>query len=125
MALMLLQVSLLVACTRHRTTPATSSGFRVSLLTPGSASDPGWNATAFEGSQLIKSKLGADTALVQIKSPADFEDAFRDFASRGFDLIFAHGFEYTDEAVEVARHFPDTIRVCSSLECRTEWSTSC
>jgi len=51
---------------------------------------------------------------VQTKSPADFEDAFRDFASRGFNLIFAHGFEYTDSALEVARSFPNTYFVVSS-----------
>jgi basic membrane lipoprotein Med (substrate-binding protein (PBP1-ABC) superfamily) len=51
---------------------------------------------------------------VQTKSPADFDDAFRDFASRGFDLIFAHGFEYTDSALEVARSFPNTYFVVSS-----------
>ncbi|MGA6974223.1 MAG: BMP family protein, partial [Candidatus Binatus sp.] len=86
----------------------------MALLTPGPVSDAGWNAAAYEGLELIKSKLGADTALVQTKSPADFEDAFRDFASRGFDLIFAHGFEYTDSALEVARSFPNTYFVVSS-----------
>src|SRR5258708_19040830 len=112
--LILVQVSLLAACNSHPTTRAPSSGFRVALLTPGSVSDAGWNAAAFNGLQLIKSKLGAETALVQTKSPADFEDAFRDFASRGFDLIFAHGFEYSDSALEVARSFPDTYFVVSS-----------
>ncbi len=86
----------------------------MALLTPGPVSDAGWNAAAYEGLELIKTKLGADTALVQTKSPADFEDAFRDFASRGFDLIFAHGFEYTDSASEVARSFPNTYFVVSS-----------
>ncbi len=88
--------------------------FKVALLTPGPVSDAGWNAAAYQGLELIKTKLGADTALVQTKSPADFEDAFRDFASRGFDLIFAHGFEYTDSALEVARSFPNTYFVVSS-----------
>jgi len=105
---------LLAACNSHRTTSTTSAGFRVALLTPGSVSDAGWNAAAFNGLQLIKTKLGAETALVQTKSPADFEDAFRDFASRGFDLIFAHGFAYSDAALEVAQQFPNTYFVVSS-----------
>lgn len=91
-----------------------SSAFKVALLTPGPVSDAGWNAAAFDGLQLIKSKLGADTALVQTTSPADFEDAFRDFASRGFNLIFAHGFEYTDIALKVAKLFPSTTFVVTS-----------
>jgi basic membrane protein A len=88
--------------------------FRVALLTPGPVSDAGWNASAFEGLQLIKKRLGAQTAMVQTNSPADFEDAFRDFASRGFNLIFANGFEYTDAAIQAGRDFPHTVFVVSS-----------
>jgi len=96
---------------RRSTSP---SAFRVALLTPGPVSDAGWNAAAFDGLQLIKRNLGAETALVQTTSPADFEDAFRDFASRGFNLVFAHGFEYTDAALKVAHDFPHTYFVVTS-----------
>src|SRR5580704_14243717 len=102
------------SCTSPAKRPLDSSEFRVALLTPGPVSDAGWNAAAFEGLQLIKSKLGAETALVQTRSPADFDDSFRDFASRGFELIFAHGYEYTDEALTVAKSFPNTYFVVSS-----------
>ena len=114
--LALLMTSVMAACTSHPAADAkpASYTFRVALLTPGPVSDAGWNAAAYQGLELIKDKLGAETALVQTKSPADFEDAFRDFASRGFDLIFAHGFEYTDSAMEVARSFPNTYFVVSS-----------
>jgi basic membrane lipoprotein Med (substrate-binding protein (PBP1-ABC) superfamily) len=112
-ALILLATSL-ASCTSPHATPAQSSGFQVALLTPGPVSDGGWNAAAFEGLQLIKNKLGAETALVQTRSPADFDDSFRDFASRGFQLIFAHGYEYTDEALTVAKSFPNTYFVVSS-----------
>ena len=108
-ALVLLRIGVLGACTSHPAPNAKpTSAFRVALLTPGPVSDAGWNAAAYEGLELIKTRLGADTALVQTKSPADFEDAFRDFASRGFDLIFAHGFEYTDSAIQLAQSFPNT-----------------
>src|SRR6266478_2873391 len=102
----ILAIGLLGACTSPRAPQAASSKFRVALLTPGPVSDAGWNAAAFNGLQLIKSKLGAETALVQTRSPADFDDSFRDFA--------AHGFEYTDEALKVARSFPNTYFVVSS-----------
>jgi basic membrane protein A and related proteins len=107
---------LLSGCSRKGREKPTGSAaeLRVALLTPGPVSDAGWNAAAFDGLRLIKQKLGADTALVQTTSPADFEDAFRDFASRGFKLIFAHGFEYTDAALKVARDFPATYFVVTS-----------
>jgi basic membrane lipoprotein Med (substrate-binding protein (PBP1-ABC) superfamily) len=93
---------------------ATAVPFRVALLTPGPVSDAGWNAAAFDGLQLIKQRLGAETALVQTTSPADFDDAFRDFGSREFNLILAHGFEYTDAALKAGRDFPHTYFVVSS-----------
>lgn len=88
--------------------------FRVALLTSGPISDAGWNASAFKGLELIKARLGAETAQVQTNSPADFDDAFQDFGRRHFNLIFAHGFEYTDAALRAARRFPDTTFVISS-----------
>lgn len=100
----------LTGCTRPpaERRAAAKPALRVALLTPGPVSDAGWNASAFDGLQLIKGRLGAETALVQTTSPADFEDALRDFAGRRFKLIFAHGFEYTDAALKVARDFPAT-----------------
>jgi basic membrane lipoprotein Med (substrate-binding protein (PBP1-ABC) superfamily) len=88
--------------------------FRVALLTPGPVSDAGWNAAAYDGLELIRRQLGAQTALVQTTSPADFDDAFRDFAARGFTLIFAHGFEYTDAALSAGRQFPHSFFVVTS-----------
>src|ERR1700674_807393 len=104
----------IAACTVHPADSVSSSRFRVALLTPGPVSDAGWNASAFDCLQLIKTELGAETAMVQTRSPTDFEDGFRDFAARGFNLIFAHGYEYTDSAISVARDFPNTYFVISS-----------
>lgn len=104
---------LATACTGHPNSPSPSR-FRVALLTPGPVSDAGWNAAAFDGLQLIKKTLGAETAMVQTTSPADFEDAFRDFAGRGFNIVFAHGFEYTDTALAVGKSFPKTYFIVTS-----------
>jgi basic membrane lipoprotein Med (substrate-binding protein (PBP1-ABC) superfamily) len=102
------------ACNPDRTAGRSPSALRVALLTPGPVSDGGWNAAAYEGLEQIKTRLVAETALVQTTSPADFEDSMRDFAARGFNLVFAHGFEYTDAALNVAKDFPNTYFVVSS-----------
>ena len=93
---------------------APTDSFKVALLTPGPVSDAGWNAAAFEGLQDIKKELNVETALVQTQSPADFEDSMRDFASRGFNIVFAHGFEYTDAALKVGKLFPKTWFIVTS-----------
>jgi basic membrane lipoprotein Med (substrate-binding protein (PBP1-ABC) superfamily) len=91
-----------------------SDVFRVALLTPGSIADGGWNAGAYAGLEAIRDQLGAEVRHVETRTPADFEAGFRDFASRGFDLVFGHGFEYQEAAAKVGAEHPETIFVTTS-----------
>ena len=88
--------------------------FRVALLTPGSIADGGWNAGAWEGLEAIRDELGAEVRHVETHTPAEFEEGFRDFAGRGFDLVFGHGFEYQEAAARVGAEFPETVFVTTS-----------
>jgi basic membrane protein A and related proteins len=88
--------------------------FRVALLTPGPISDQSWNGGAYQGLLRIRDSLGADISHVQTKTPADFEENFREYGARGFDLVFGHGFEFQDAAKRVAPQFPGTIYVTTS-----------
>jgi basic membrane lipoprotein Med (substrate-binding protein (PBP1-ABC) superfamily) len=93
---------------------AGAGAFKVALLTPGSIRDGGWNQSAYEGLEKIKSELGAEIAYQETKTPQDFESGFRDFAARGFKLVFGHGFEFQDAAAKVAEEYPDTVFVTTS-----------
>jgi len=95
-------------------TAGAAAAFKVALLTPGPVSDAGWNALAYEGLQLIRDRLGAEVAQVQTTTPAQFEEGFRDFARRGFQLIFGHGFEFQDAAAAVAPDFPKSVFITTS-----------
>jgi basic membrane lipoprotein Med (substrate-binding protein (PBP1-ABC) superfamily) len=81
---------------------------RVALLTPGPISDDGWNASAYEGLLLIEKDLRAEVAHKESTNEGEFKQDFRDFARRGYDLIFAHGYEYSTHARDVASEFPQT-----------------
>lgn len=87
--------------------------FRVALLTAGPVSDAGWYAGAYEGLLLIEDSLGADVSHQQTRTPAEFDEAFLSYASAGYDLIFAHGFEYQDAAMRAGERFPETTIVVS------------
>ncbi len=104
-------VVILAACTGVRNR---GSDFRVALLTPGPISDAGWNAGAYEGLQQIRDSLGAAIGHVETKTPAEFEEAFRDFARRGYRVVFGHGFEFQDAAARVGADFPNTIFITTS-----------
>lgn len=92
----------------------TEGHFKVALLSPGPVSDAGWNASAYEGLLRIRDELGAEISQVEVRNPAEFEHGFRDYAGRGFHLVFGHGFEFQDAAAAVAPDFPNTVFITSS-----------
>jgi basic membrane lipoprotein Med (substrate-binding protein (PBP1-ABC) superfamily) len=111
-----LAVSVLTFATscKDSSQPAANAGFRVALLTPGSIRDGGWNQSAYEGLERIRDQLGAEIAHQEAKTPQDFESGFRDFAARGFNLVFGHGFEFQDAAALVSKEYPNTIFITTS-----------
>lgn len=95
-------------------TPTAAPAFKVALLSPGPISDAGWNAAAYTGLQAIRDQLGAEIAQVETKTPPEFEDGFREYASHGYRLVFGHGFEFQDAAAKVGGEFPETVFITSS-----------
>jgi hypothetical protein len=95
----------LISCGRE--TPS-SGEFRVAALLTGPISDDGWNASALEGLELIEGELGAKIAKVESLDKNQFEESFREFGARGYDLIFGHAYEFQDAALRVAKDFPKT-----------------
>lgn len=87
---------------------------RVALLTPGPISDRSWNGGAYDGLMAIRDSLGAQVSHVQTKTPAEFEENFRQYGAQGYDLVIGHGFEFQDAAVRVGPEFPKTIYVTTS-----------
>lgn len=92
---------------------ASEGTFRAALLTSGPVSDAGWYAGAYEGLMLLRDSLGAQVSHQQTRTPAEFDEAFLSYASSGYDLIFAHGFEYQDAAMRAGAQFPNTTIVVS------------
>ncbi len=99
-----------VSCTHD----ASHGGFKVALLNPGPISDAGWNASAYEGLLAVRDQLGAEVSQVETRTPPEFEQAYRDYARRGFALVIGHGFEFQDAAAKVAPDFPKTVFLTTS-----------
>lgn len=90
------------------------SAFKVALLTPGPVSDQSWNAGAYQGLLRIRDSLGARISNIETKTPAEFDENFRQYGSQGYNLVFGHGFEFQDAARRVAPEFPHTIFITTS-----------
>ena len=104
-----------VACGgRQERTPDGGHTFRVALLTPGPVSDQSWNSGAYRGLLEIRDSLGAQISHIETKTPAEFDENFRQYGSQGYDLVFGHGFEFQDAARRVAPEFSHTIFITTS-----------
>ena len=101
------------ACSGQSKQP-TAASFKVALLTPGPISDKSWNGGAYAGLMAIRDSLKAEVSHIQTKTPAEFEENFRQYGAKGFDLVFGHGFEFQDAALRVAPDFPETVYVTTS-----------
>lgn len=93
---------------------AGNPALRVALLTPGPISDQSWNASAYAGLMRIRDSLGATVSHIQTKTPAEFEENFRQYGAQGYRIVFGHGFEFQDAAARVAPEFPKTIYITTS-----------
>ena len=87
---------------------------RVALLTSGPISDQGWNGGAYEGLVALRDSLGAKISNIQTKTPAEFEENFRQYGEQGYALVFGHGFEFQDAASRVAPSYPKTVYIVTS-----------
>jgi basic membrane protein A and related proteins len=91
-----------------------STGMRVGLVTPGSVADAAWNSGAYQGLQRIHDSLGTAISHVEARSPAEQSEALRTYAAQGYDLVFAHGFEFQDMAERVSADYPKTVFIVTS-----------
>lgn len=111
-------VSLLAACTAEKGGDAADSTkakpMRAALLTPGPISDKSWNGIAHEGLVALRDSLGADISHIQTKTPAEFDENFRQYGAQGYDLVIGNGFEYQEAAARIAPSYPKTTYVVTS-----------
>jgi basic membrane lipoprotein Med (substrate-binding protein (PBP1-ABC) superfamily) len=106
-------VGILLACaSKGDSTPNPVKSFKVALLTPGPISDQSWNGSAYAGLMRIKDSIaGAKVSHIQTKTPAEFEENFRQYGAAGYSLVIGHGFEFQDAAARVGPEFPKTIYI--------------
>lgn len=91
-----------------------AGGMRVALLTPGPVSDRSWNSVAYAGLEGLRDSLGATISHIQTRTPAEFEENFRQYGAQGYAMVIGNGFEYQEAAARVAPAYPKTNYVITS-----------
>ena len=87
---------------------------RVGLVTAGSVADAAWNSGAYLALQQIRDSLKVSISNVEARTPAEQAEAMRTYAAQGYDLVFAHGFEFQDAAERVSAEYPNTAFIVTS-----------
>lgn len=87
---------------------------RVGLVTPGSVTDAAWNSGAYAGLQRIGDSLHVSVSHIEARTPAEQSEALRAYAAQGYDLVFAHGFEFQDAAERISEAYPRTAFIVTS-----------
>lgn len=84
-----------------------SGKYKVALVLVGPISDGGWNASTYEGMQAMAKEMEIEFAYSEAVPLAEGQATIRDYASRGYQLVIANNFGYSDAAMKVAKDFPD------------------
>ena len=77
---------------------------KAAMLMSGPINDGGWNQQAYEGLMLLKDELGYEVAYTELVKKAEQKSLFRNYAKKGYDLIFGHGFEFADAVTRSPRN---------------------
>ena len=71
--------------------------------------DMGWTYAHDLARLMLEEELGVETAYIEnVPEGPDAERVIRDYAQKGYDVIFTTSFGYMDPTVVVAEEFPDT-----------------
>ncbi|HWP49943.1 MAG TPA: BMP family ABC transporter substrate-binding protein [Candidatus Limnocylindrales bacterium] len=83
---------------------------KVAFIYVSPVGDFGWSYAHDQGRKYLEKTLNyVETAYTESVAPPDVERVIRDYAQKGYKVIFTTSFEFMDPTLEVARDFPDTI----------------
>lgn len=112
----LILVILLAACASSPT-PTTqpqqaAQPFRVAVVMPSKINDLAFSQSMYDALVAIQNEMGKDNFQFDYTDNMfvvdDAAAAIRDYASKGYDLVIAHGSQYGSSLVEIAPEFPNT-----------------
>ena len=89
--------------------PAGGEKVKVAFVYVAPIGDLGWTWAQDQGRLAVEKELGVETAYIEnVPEGPDAERVIRDFAQKGYNLIFTTSFGFMDPTITVAKEFPDT-----------------
>jgi basic membrane protein A len=83
---------------------------KVAFVYVSPVGDFGWSYAHDQGRKYLEKTLNdVETAYTESVAPPDVERVVRDYAQKGYKVIFTTSFEFMDPTLEVAKDFPDVV----------------
>jgi len=83
---------------------------KVAFVYVGPVGDLGWSYAHDQGRLSLEKTLGVETAMSELVAEGpDAERVIRDYAQKGYNIIFATSFGYMDSVINVAKDYPNTV----------------
>ncbi len=97
------------AAPSNSTAPApTETDMKVAFVYVAPIGDLGWTWAHDQARLALEDALGVETAFIEnVPEGPDAERVIRDFAQKGYGVIFTTSFGYMDPTINVAAEFPD------------------
>ncbi len=126
--LFLIPVGLFATGSKEKTASAAKEGkFKVAFIYIGLPGDLGWTYEQDQGRKMVNEKLGDKVETTFVENVPEGPDAariIRQYAQKGYNMIFATSFGYMDPMVEVASEFPNVyFEHCSGYKTSKNMST--
>lgn len=80
---------------------------KIAMLLPGPINDGGWNTMAYEALKEAEKTLGAEIAYTENVTQNDQVQLLRQYASKDYNVLIGHGFEFGDALTQVGEEFPE------------------
>lgn len=89
---------------------APAKAMKVAFVYVGPVGDLGWSYAHDQGRLAIEALPNVETAYSELVAEgADAERVIRDYAQKGYDMVFATSFGYMDSVIAVAEEYPDVL----------------
>lgn len=80
---------------------------KVALLLDGNIKDGGWNQLPYEGLMKAVNELGIVGDYTELIPQNEIVAVMRDYANKGYDVIIANGYTFSDALLQVSEEYPD------------------
>lgn len=94
-------------------TQAAAAVFKVAVVFPSTINDAAFSQSMYEGLKAVQTEMGGPSKMEIAYSEnmfnvPDAAAAIRDYATKGYDLVIAHGSQYGTSLEQIAPDFPKT-----------------